>query len=191
MVGYGATYAIASLSCTIGPFLAVTGAALTQSGADAVATYVAYAAGMGVIILAISVASALAHGAVTGHLRQFSRIVPRVGGALMVAAGGYAIWYGRWELGVYGGDLGSDPLIDTIEDVRLGLVDMIASIGAGRLAAAVIVVVAVIVALAWRRPIRSSRPPGVASPGPPAEPDVGPPQAASASTNEERGNQAR
>ena len=37
MVGYGVTYAIASLSCTIGPFLAVTGTALSKSPLEAVA----------------------------------------------------------------------------------------------------------------------------------------------------------
>lgn len=48
MVGYGATYAVASLSCTLGPFLAVTGAAITQSTAQGVATYASYGIGMGV-----------------------------------------------------------------------------------------------------------------------------------------------
>ncbi|MFQ5557465.1 MAG: cytochrome c biogenesis CcdA family protein, partial [Acidimicrobiales bacterium] len=74
MVGYGITYAIASLSCTIGPFLAVTGTALSRSPMEAIAAYVAYALGMGIIILVLSIASALAHGTVTNHMRRLSRI---------------------------------------------------------------------------------------------------------------------
>lgn len=151
MTAYGATYAIASLSCTIGPFLAVTGAALTQSTTQGLITYVAYAVGMGTIILAISVAAALAHTTMTRGMRHLARIVPRVGGGLMVAAGGYAIWYGRWELRVYDGKLESDPVVDGIEDVRLSLVRSIESVGAARIAVAVALVAGfAVVAARWR-----------------------------------------
>ncbi|MFP5579131.1 MAG: cytochrome c biogenesis CcdA family protein [Acidimicrobiia bacterium] len=105
MAGYGASFALASLSCTIGPFLAVTGVALTQSAARGIVTYVAYALGMGSIILAISIAAAVAHTTLTRAMRSLVRVGPRLGGALMIAAGGYAIWYGRWELRVYAGNL--------------------------------------------------------------------------------------
>ncbi len=154
MVGYGATYAIASLSCTIGPFLAVTGAALSQSRAQGIATYVAYALGMGVIILILSIAAALAHSTVANHMRQLSRIAPRVGGILMVLAGAYAIWYGRWELNVYSGDLSTDPVVDAMENFRLGLVGFIERIGAVRLAA--IVVIGVVAVIATGRIARTS-----------------------------------
>lgn len=130
MVGYGATYAIASLSCTIGPFLAVTGTALSQSAVEGIATYVAYALGMGSIILTLSVASTIAHNTVANHMRRLSRAAPRLGGALMVLAGGYAAWYGRWELAVYDGNLATDPLIDTMEDVRLRIVNFVEGLGA-------------------------------------------------------------
>lgn len=147
MVGFGATYAIASLSCTIGPFLAVTGAALSRSPVEAMATYIAYALGMGVVILVLSVAAALAHSTVANSMRRLTRIAPRIGGALMVVAGVYAIWYGRWELAVYDGDLGTDPVIDTVEEIRLWFVVTIERVGPERLAAiAALVVVAVIAA---------------------------------------------
>jgi cytochrome c biogenesis protein CcdA len=148
MVGFGVTYAVASLSCTIGPFLAVTGTALTRSTLQGVATYVSYALGMGVVILAISVTSALAHSAVAGNLRRFSAAVPRIGGGLLAIAGGYAIWYGRWELSVYGGEFGADPVVDMIEDVRLRVVTTIEWIGAGRLSALVVVAILVAISLA-------------------------------------------
>ena len=148
MVGYGATYAIASLSCTIGPFLAVTGTALSRSPLEGIATYVTYALGMGIIILILSVTSALAHGAVVNHMRRLSRIAPRIGGVLMILAGVYAIWYGRWELSVYDGDLDTDPLIDTMEDIRLWIVKFVESIGAGRLAGTVAIAVIAVIATA-------------------------------------------
>ena len=151
MTGYGATFAIASLSCTIGPFLAVTGAALTQSTAQGIATYVAYALGMGTIILAISIAAALAHTSLTRAMRDLTRIASRLGGVLMIAAGAYAIWYGRWELRVYRGDLRGDPLIDSIEDVRLRIVETIEMVGAGRIAVVVAALATLAVAARLRR----------------------------------------
>ena len=68
---------------------------------------------------------------------------------LLALAGGYAIWYGRWELSVYGGEFGADPVVDMIEDVRLRVVTTIEWIGAGRLSA--LVVVAILVALSLAR----------------------------------------
>ena len=64
----------------------------------------------------------------------------------MILAGGYAIWYGRWELAVYDGDLSTDPLIDTMEDVRLWIVTFIENVGAGRLIAITVVTVVAVVA---------------------------------------------
>lgn len=152
MTGYGATFAVASLSCTIGPFLAVTGVALTQSTTLGIATYVAYALGMGTIILAISVFAALAHTTLIQAMRNLTRVMTRLGGALMIAAGGYAVWYGRWELGVYAGDLEGDPVIDTIEDLRLRIVENIETIGAGRIALAVALSAGLAVAaVRWNR----------------------------------------
>ena len=145
MAGYGATFAIASLSCTIGPFLAVTGVALTQSTAQGAMTYVAYALGMGTIILAISVLAAVAHSSLARAMGGLTKVMPRVGGALMIAAGAYAAWYGRWELDVYAGDLRGDPVIDTIEDLRLRIVENVQAVGALRIALAVIVATGVAV----------------------------------------------
>ncbi len=165
MVGFGASYAIASLSCTIGPFLAVTGAAMSLSAVGGIASYVAYALGMGVIILAISVAAAVARTSMVGALRRLSRFTPRAGGVLMIVAGSYAIWYGRWELAVYGGDLDTDPFIDAGEQLRLKALVAVQSFGAMRLAAVVLFVVAFAIAafaLLRRRP--ADEPPTVLGP---------------------------
>lgn len=169
MVGYGITYAVASLSCTIGPFLAVTGTALSRSTAEGLATYIAYALGMGIIILVLSVASALAHSTVANHMRRLSRIAPRVGGILMVAAGAYAIWYGRWELAVYDGNLATDPVIETAEDIRLWFVETIQSVGSQRLALLAALAIATVVALARLR----SQTTAIPSPTASSDPDVG------------------
>ena len=56
MFGYGISYAVASLSCTVGPFLAVTAAGLRGSVVGAVAVYVAYAAGFTLVVGVLAMA---------------------------------------------------------------------------------------------------------------------------------------
>lgn len=159
MFGYGIVYALASLSCTIGPFLAITAVALDRSFLGGVATYMAYAAGMGTVIFALAAAAALARPEPTRHLRRISRYAPRIGGMLMILSGGYAIWYGRWELTVYRGDLSDDLIVDAGERFRLSLVQFIETIGAARVGLLVALAIASAVAISGYRQInrRGSR----------------------------------
>lgn len=168
MVGYGITFAVASLSCTIGPFLAVTGAALNASPWEASLVYVSYALGMGLIVLILSLSAVFARSSIATNLRRFSQIAPRVGGVLMMIAGSYAIWYGRWELAVYDGQLGGDPVVERVETVRLTLVAWIQRLGAAPLilfAAAL-----VIGAVAWSRERSTRTDPGAVANGRPGSP---------------------
>ena len=139
MFGYGVTFAVASLSCTIGPFLVVTGAGVSGTWLDRIGAYVAYALGMGTIIAVLSLGAALAHHTVAANLRRFSRIAPRIGGILMIAAGGYAIWYGRWELAVYDGRFESDGVIEAGENIRGWFIDLVSEIGAANIAVGLLI----------------------------------------------------
>jgi len=57
MTLFGASYAIVSLGCTIGPFLAVVVAGFrTDSIADGIGLFLAYAAGMALVALAVALA---------------------------------------------------------------------------------------------------------------------------------------
>jgi hypothetical protein len=143
MVGFGFTYALVSLSCTLGPFLAVTGFAMQRSFVGGLITYVTYALGMGVIILALSVSAALAHDSLVGMLRSMSQWAPRLAGLLLVASGAYAVWYGRHELEVYGGDLQRDPFVEFGLNLQTRFIVFTESIGAERIAVAVLAVTAV------------------------------------------------
>ncbi|HSF37370.1 MAG TPA: cytochrome c biogenesis CcdA family protein [Nocardioides sp.] len=119
MVGFGASYAIASLTCSIAPFLALVVASFRAgSTSQGVALYVAYGVGMGVLVGLAAVAVALARrGLVTG-LRRTGRWVPRAGGVLLVVVGAYVAWYGAWELRVLGGDDPADPVIEAAARIQ-------------------------------------------------------------------------
>ncbi len=125
MIVYGIAYAIASLSCTLGPFLAVTSTALDQSVAEGLVTFAGYAIGMGTIIAILAISVAFARPGASRLLRRTSRWSSRTGGVLMIASGTYAIWYSRWELGVYNGDLNRDSVVQFGERVRSNTIALI------------------------------------------------------------------
>ncbi|HZQ32946.1 MAG TPA: cytochrome c biogenesis CcdA family protein [Mycobacterium sp.] len=102
MFGYGVSYAIASLSCTIGPFLAVTGASLRGGTIiDGVAVYVAYAAGITLVVGTLAVAAAFANSAVLEWMRYVLPFVNRVNGALLIVVGLYVGYYGVYEVRLF------------------------------------------------------------------------------------------
>lgn len=99
MYGYGVSYAIASLSCTIGPFLAVTGAGLRGGSViGSVAIYLAYVGGLTLVVGVLAIAAATASSAVADRLRQILPFVNKASGVLLVVVGLYVGYYGVYEL---------------------------------------------------------------------------------------------
>lgn len=96
---------------------------------------------MGVVILVIAAASALTRPRPIAQLRRLSRYAGLLGGILMILSGAYAMWYGRWELAVYNGDLDDDRIVNAGENLRIDVVRFIEQAGALRLTTTVLAVV--------------------------------------------------
>ena len=143
MATFGFVYALVSLSCTLGPFLSVSTFAMNRSFLGGIATYLVYAAGMGTIILALSVSAALAHDSFVGTLRNASKYAPRLAGVLLLLSGGYAIWYGRYELSVYDGNRSGDAIYDAGTNLQTRFLLFVQTAGAVRIALIVVAVTAV------------------------------------------------
>ncbi|MDH6194239.1 cytochrome c biogenesis protein CcdA [Mycobacterium frederiksbergense] len=113
MAGYGIGYALASLSCTVGPFLAVTGASLESNTAwRRVAVFGAYAAGFTLVVGVLAVAAALASTVVVERLRRIVPYVNRFSGVLLIIVGGYVAYYGLYEIQLFSaGGNPDDPVI--------------------------------------------------------------------------------
>ena len=151
-IGYGATFALASLSCTAAPFLAVTASAIGSGGPVAVViTYVAYAAGMGAVVGVLALASATASAGLSARMRRTAPYIARVSGALLVLAGAYVVWYGWFELRVLAGATTGDPVVGLATDVQASLARFVAGIGAPGLATVALVVTAVLTTAALLR----------------------------------------
>jgi cytochrome c biogenesis protein CcdA len=113
MFGYGVSYAIASLSCTVGPFLAVTAAGLRDGSVVGAATvYLAYAAGFTLVVGVLAVAAALATSEVVDRMRRIVPYVNRISGALLLIVGIYVSYYGLYEIRLFSGSGNpEDPVI--------------------------------------------------------------------------------
>ena len=161
MVLYGVAYAVASLSCTIAPFLAVTGQTFRADDMVAgMAAYAAYAGGMGLLVGVLAVAVALAQDVVTGGLRRLLPQINRISGWLLVVVGGYVAYYGVYEWRFYHLDgSATDPIVDGAGRIQGWLVSVVEAIG-GRtllLALAVLLALGLATALLTRR-ASSARP---------------------------------
>ncbi|GGM27072.1 cytochrome c biogenesis CcdA family protein [Dactylosporangium sucinum] len=139
MVLFGAGYALASLSCTIAPFLAIVASSFRAGSVrSGVGLFVAYAIGMGLLVGVAALAVALARPAVATRLRRFSGALSRVAGAVLLAAGGYVAYYGWNELR---GDV-DDPVIAAAQDVQRRLADTVDGLGAAPFAVLLILLLA-------------------------------------------------
>lgn len=154
---FGMAYAVASLGCAVGPFLALVVSSLRAGSIGAgVLLFLAYAGGMALVVSATAVAVALVRFSLIARLRSLLGLVPRVGGAVLVSCGLYVAYYGWYELRLAGNLrlAGRDPVINAAATVQRWLSDAVSAAGA------IPFVVAVVIAGIWtwlRRP--ASRPP--------------------------------
>ncbi len=126
---FGVSYAVASLSCTIAPFLAVTTTTFNnESYLSGVAVFVMYGVGMGVVVSVLTLAVALARDGLVARFRSLLPKMNLVAGVLLVVAGLYVAYYGYYEVRVFHFD-GSveDPIIDAALDVQGWLLRLVPS----------------------------------------------------------------
>ena len=153
MVGYGAAYAIASLSCTVGPFLAIL-ATTTRTGGlvEGLAVVAVYGLGMGLVVGVLAVAVALAREVIVTRARRLLPYVNRLSGLLLVLAGAYVTYYGWYELRVFDGADPTDPVVDAARNVQGRLAQLVGDTGATTLVVVLVcLVLAAVVVTATRR----------------------------------------
>ncbi len=153
MFGFGVSYALASLTCTVAPFLAVVVSAFrADSIASGSVLFLLYAAGMGLVVGTAAVAVALAQQSLVRGARRLGRVVPTAGGALLALVGAYVAYYGWWEIRVLRGGPTADPVIDAAAAVQRSLSNAVADVGAtGFLVALAVILAAVGIASLVRR----------------------------------------
>lgn len=133
MTGFGASYAIASLGCTVAPFLAVVVTAFrVESPLAGVLLFLTYAGAMGLMVGTAAVGVALARDGLIARARRAGGWLPRASGALLLVAGLYVAWYGFWELRVLHAGASTDPVVAAALNVQqflAGIAPWIAAAG--------------------------------------------------------------
>jgi cytochrome c biogenesis protein CcdA len=131
MYGYGVGYAVASLSCTVAPFLAVVSTTFKQgSTITGVAAFVAYAVGMAVTVGIAALAVALVGSSATGVMRRILPHIGRIAGVVVLLTGLYVTYYGYYEIRLYFFDAGpDDPIVEFAGTIQSWLVARVDALG--------------------------------------------------------------
>jgi cytochrome c-type biogenesis protein len=144
---FGMSYAVVSLSCTIGIFIpAISQSFATDGVATGTGNFLAYAIGMGLVITFLTMSLALAKSNVAIGMRRILPYITPFSGAMLILAGVYIIDYGIWDYQVtIAGNLGAgnlmvDQFLDFQQTVsawitdttteRIGLVAIFGIVGA-------------------------------------------------------------
>lgn len=166
MALYGASYATVSLSCTLPVFLAAVATTFSDASlVSGLAVFVAYGLGMGTVLTGLAVAIGLARRPIRSALRRAAPVVARLGGALLAVAGVYVTWYATYEIRLAREDDPAAGPVSTVTRWSGQVSDWLDEVGPGRVAAVVVVLVAV-AGVAGRR--RARRRPEVGVGGRPA-----------------------
>ncbi len=97
MFVFGIAYAVASIGCTIGLFIATVFSTTTREGVVAgVGNVLAYGAGMALLVSALTIALASANTSLLKFLRGGMRYVDRIAAGFVVLSGVYLLWYFYW-----------------------------------------------------------------------------------------------
>ncbi|MEE8331035.1 MAG: DUF3179 domain-containing (seleno)protein [Acidimicrobiia bacterium] len=92
--GFGISYALASLSCTLPVFLSVVATNLTATNlVSGTATFLVYGLGMAFMLMTVTLGVALGKQSIVGRLRSSARYINRIAGGVLVLAGGYIVWF--------------------------------------------------------------------------------------------------
>jgi cytochrome c biogenesis protein CcdA len=154
---YGVSYAVASLSCTIGVFLAVTSTTLRDSSfLQGTLTFVAYGLGMGLTLAVLTISVALAKEGIVANFRSLLPHVHRISGFLLVLAGLFVAYYAWVEVQELR-DGTSSSVVSQARQIQSNLQNWAEGQGAARLAIAGVLIIgaALVVSIILKRPAPS------------------------------------
>ncbi len=123
---FGASYATASLSCALPVFLSVVATQLTTADLlGGIATFLSFAVGMSLVLVALTLALALGRQSLVRGLRRAVRFVNRAAGAILVLAGGYIVWFWSTNLTTGPESLGESGPFRFVENLSQRALDAV------------------------------------------------------------------
>lgn len=129
-IGYGISFALASLSCTVGPFLAITAAAISKGNfLNTLTLFTTYAIGMGSVVLLLALFVVTARTGLITKLKRSQGKISTLSGYLLVIVGFYETWYGWYEIRILHGSNSSDPIVSFVSSLQSKLTQWLANLG--------------------------------------------------------------
>ncbi|CAN2181520.1 CcdA Cytochrome c biogenesis protein [Candidatus Nanopelagicaceae bacterium] len=124
---YGVTFALGSVSCTIGPLLAATSKALELTFVESLRIYLIYALGISVTIAVLALI-ALFSQATLGRIRKSMKLIERISSLFLILVGFYLIVFGLYETKFSNWVEPLHALIDQVFSLQSHVVDFVNSI---------------------------------------------------------------
>jgi cytochrome c biogenesis protein CcdA len=125
---FGVSYAVASLSCTLPVFLSLIPANLSQASLiGGSLTFIVYGLGMSAVLMVITLAVALGRDSMVKRLRSSARYINTVSGFVLIAAGGFIIWYWSTILASGGTAAGQNGVVRFVDELSASATDLIGS----------------------------------------------------------------
>ncbi len=125
--GFGVSYAIASLSCTLPVFLSVVATQLSsRSIVEGLVIFLVYGAGMSVVLMGVTVVLSLGKQSLVNRLRSSAQYINRVSGTILIAAGAFIIWFWTTEIRSGATALGSSPAFRVVENLSQTVLNFVA-----------------------------------------------------------------
>lgn len=91
---FGVSYAVASLSCTLPIFLSLIAGTFARATVfEGISAFIAYSAGMSLVITAITVTLAFGQDRIVRFIRSSARYINKVSGVVLTGAGLFIVWY--------------------------------------------------------------------------------------------------
>ena len=144
---FGASYAVASLSCTLPVFLAVIAGSSVQAGVVSSAlTVLAYGLGMSALLIVLTIAVAVGRQALVQRVRASARWLTVFSGVVAVLAGVLLVWFWVVNLAAGNGVGAQTGVFPLVEQVSAALSNWLADAAAevGVILAAVAAIVSVV-----------------------------------------------
>jgi cytochrome c biogenesis protein CcdA len=124
MIGFGAAYAVGSISCSLPIFIAAVGSTLaTAVPLQSVAVFIAYALGMGLFATAASVIAAFGGATALHAFRPLARALPRIAGGVCVLVGLYLVGYWAHVLGAPDAIAALAAVVDGVQSALVSWLD--------------------------------------------------------------------
>jgi len=112
---FGVSYAIASLTCTIGIFLSAIGTSTGgASFGERFGSFVSYAIGMGLLATVLTLAVGFGKKGIVSRFRQLLPKINLASAAILVVVGIYVALYGIWSEQILDFDTDPTPWINSI-----------------------------------------------------------------------------